>query len=543
MRRRVACQPARCAGIFPALQTRGGALLLLLLLSCHKDRDSAAPYSAPPGDSELPGDDGGDDSGDGSGDSAHDSGPGDTAPPQTDFVRVGRDEETWSFNGYVVEEWQDTSGALGADGLPASFTWMRPAEADASTGLLIYLHGSTAEDDGDDPSVCDPVVAEEARYRFLNGWGLAAHMAMQRGLSIVAPLDRWCDVWLGRGEEDEVGANHYGWDLLERSARWAIDGHGGVQIDGPVVAWGTSTGAIGAALAAARIPEVQAAVLDSGPIDFYDRTQTDFSRVLDHVLGGDPEEATERYAEDSPVALVQSGEITVPLLIATNAQDVITAPVHGENMRAALAEGYSPAGLRWGYHDFNHPAPGDTNHVQLGMRLVPWAYSSWVVLDFLLEGHRVQWVEAELDCPICEVGELALGTEWTKSASGGAAMLAPPEAGPGRVVSVIPPSEIPIGADAAAIAVLGVDDINAKTIADDTLVARLRWTLDGAELARSDVAFGDLTDGGDLTEIARHISVSRLEVPGGMPASSDVRVEVEATGEAPLLVDAVVFTW
>ena len=40
---------------------------------------------------------------------------------QGDFQRISVDTETWADLHYVAETWEDTSGALGVDGLPADF--------------------------------------------------------------------------------------------------------------------------------------------------------------------------------------------------------------------------------------------------------------------------------------------------------------------------------------------------------------------------------------------------------------------------------------
>jgi len=512
-------------------------LLLPLLLACGKDAGDSDPggTSAPVDSETTPADDSADS--DGTDDTSTTD---DTAPPTpSEFDRAEVNETTWAQVGYVVEEWVDNTGVLGADGVAPSLTWIRPAEDRPVDGIVLYLHGSTAADDSAEP--CDTEVAEIARERFLIGWGTAVYHATRNNLAVLAPVNRWCDVWLGLGPDDPVDTNHHGYSFLSRSLDWALSPSSGVDIDGPVVAWGTSTGAIGAGLAAARRDEVIAAVVDSGPIDLEDRTQFDFAATLVHILGGGPEAVPERYRENSVVALIEDGVLTKPIFGATNNQDDITAAVHGEELLAALEAAYDPAGLRYGWHDFNHPAPGDTHHVQTGLRPMPWTYVTPLLMSFFFDDARLQWSEAEADCDRCEVGALiAVGT-WAETASGGAVMGALESDGPGVALSVIPP-EAASGGPVTGTAVLGLGTLSTP-IDPATLAATVRWTVDGEIVASQTLTFGELDDGNDLRAAAEHVEKSTLALPGTYAAGSDTRFEVHAAGGGPLLIDAAVFSW
>ncbi len=457
------------------------------------------------------------------------------------FVLQSADISTWASTGYRSEVWVDTTGVLGVDGQPASFTWIRPDEGPV-TGVLLYLHGSTAADDGADPSACSVEAAQTAQLRFLVGWGTAPYLAMERGMAILSPLDTWCDVWLGRGPEDPVDTSHYGWRLIERSLDWALGPESGVEVEGPVVAWGTSTGSVGAALAAARRDEVISAVLDSGPIDFEDRSQPDFAAVLRHVLGGDPADAPERYRASSPVALIEDGVLTKPLFEATNAYDMITMPAHGEATLAAFQASYDPAGLRYGWHDFRHYAPGETYHTQTALRFLPWSYTTSVLMDFLLDGLHLDWREAEDRCAACAVGAQLSEGDWAEAASNNAVIVTEPGEGPGLIYSAPPAAGIRPGDSPRATAVLYARDVEDRLRPEDQ-VATLRWRVGGVVASERAVYFGDLSEDSALSELSRHVAATTLSVPGVLPEGAEVTFEVETTGRSLLLLDAVIYGW
>lgn len=526
-------------------------MLALLLIACHKtpaDSDEPAGDSAIGSETDSPTDDSG--RGDGGTGGAGDGGTGgdgggtggtDTSAPPSDFDLQSTDEETWASTGYRGEVWVDNTGVVGVDGQPASFTWIRPAEGPV-TGVLLYLHGSTAADDSADPADCPIEAAETAQLRFLVGWGVVPWLAMERGMAVLSPLNTWCDVWLGQGPDDPVDTSHHGWSMIERSLDWALGPHSGVGVDGPVVAWGTSTGSVGAALAAARRDEVLSAVLDSGPIDFEDRSQLEFAAVLQHVLGGSPEAEPERYRANSPVALIEDGLLTKPLFEATNAHDQITVPAHGQATLAAFQAAYDPAGLRYGWHDFNHYAPGDTYHTQTALRFLPWSYTASVLMDFLLDGVNIDWREAEDPCGGCTVGERLFEGDWPTAASNNAVIIADTAEGAGLIYSAPPAAGVQPGDSPRGTAVLYANDLEGLLQPEDQ-VATLRWLVDGAAVAEKPVYFGDLSVDSALSELSRHVEATTLAAPGVLPEGAEVFFQVETTGRALLLLDAVIYGW
>ncbi|GEM_PF-4376408 len=431
--------------------------------------------------------------------------------------------DTTTRPGFVRETWQSTD-VVDAEGQPGEFWWYRPIEG-AETGLLLVTHGSTAADDS--ATACSVDAARTARSRVLEDWSLVTDIALDAGFAVLAPLDGWCDVWLGDGDADPVDTGHHGRSWLARSLAFVDEPASGVMASGRRAAWGTSTGAVGA-VQAATLTTLDALVLDSGPIDFSDTAQLDFRAVLDHVLG--PEERfPERWAERDPVRLLGSGALDAAVLIVSNAEDQITAASHAASAVSAL----SGTALTWAAHDMRHPAPGETFHVQAGLPLPPWGFYTEAWMSFALEGLDVAVQEAEVACADC-VGAVTSEGLWTAASSGAEGRRS--ELGESGVVARFPvPDEVPEGVAVTVVAVLGVD---LADIDDDTAVATLRWSGEADGQALSYGAF-DVLDADSARLRSLYLSARRTLDP----AAPGAALEVAALGPAPVVVDAAVFLW
>ena len=76
---------------------------------------------------------------------------------------------------------------------------------------------------------------------------------------------------------------------------------------------------------------------------------------------------------------------------------------------------YQPKGIPYGHHDFDHPAPGSSYHVQSRMSVPPMGYTTGFLMDFL-EGNLVLLKEAEDEDGTCGggacVGSQGSGGDW-----------------------------------------------------------------------------------------------------------------------------------
>ena len=453
--------------------------------------------------------------------------PGDTAPDWPDgLVLVEQDAETRP--GFVRETWQSTE-RVDVTGAPAEFWWYRPA-AEAETGLLVVLHGSTAKDDSLGAEACDLEAAERSRTRLMEDWGLVTQIALAEGFSVLAPLDGWCDVWLGDGADDTIDTTHQGRAWIAETLAFVDHPASCVTSTGRKVAWGSSTGAVGA-VQAALLADLDAVLLDSGPVDFSDAEQPDFQRVLEHVLGPSSEQE-ELWASRDPLSLVADGGLAAEVYLLFNEPDLINSATHAFAMEAALAD----SSLQWGSHDMAHLAPGTTYHVQGGLPLPPWGFYTEAAMEVLLHGRQLLVVEAEQPCTACGVGVQWSTSGWIQDASGAAGRRARADEGEGVMASFELPEDVPEGGSVTAMAVIGLDQD--ETLSDDTEVAVLRW----AGTAQSQtLSYGQLSVLSDDGLPPRSLyAAAQVELP---EATAGATFQVEALGTATLLVDAALFLW
>ena len=491
-------------------------MLLLLAIAC---RGPGTPDSPADSDSLA------DSSRESSPDSPPDS-PPDSEAPGIELELVSQDFS--SFEGLVLQEWR-AADFVGWDDQPASFLLLRP-EGEAELGLALLLHGSVAMDDGLQPSKCKREDMELARSRMVEEWQVLPWQGAQRELAVLAPLNPWCDLWLGQGEQDPVDTSHRGYEFIELGLDWLEGDQHGLDINGARVVWGTSTGSIGAAQVLARREDFQGAAFDSGPVDFSDSMQEAYLEAVEHVVGSDQE----RRDSLDPVALAASGQLSGRVLQLGNNQDTVTSPTHLRAMEAALASGHEGGWQSW---DLDHPSPSTTFHVQGGLRLMPYPYLSEAALDWLLEGGEVAWLEAE-DCGSCSVGTPSSTAGWAENAWSGAVQVAEAGEAPGVMARFELPEHVPDDHPVQATVLMGLPG---EGEVSDLELIELRWLVDGSPVATRTVNAQELATG-ELDEIDLHLQASRLGLPAREPGQRAV-LEVGFQGGAVVLVDAALLRW
>jgi hypothetical protein len=298
---------------------------------------------------------------------------------------------------------------------------------------------------------------------------------------------------------------------------------------------------------ASQVGGFDAIIADSAPCDLVKYYDEDPAATA-HIMGGapfnedgSPSQVYERYLAHSCNTLVSEGGFRVPLYLAYNAQDVLVPDEHAKNLSEALAGAYALGGVRYGVHDFDHPAPGDTHHVQTRMVSKPMGYTTEAMLRFL-EGAEVRWQEAEDPCEDCAAGEIVFSTAdrplIDMSKAGGRHAVAA-----GRVFSAAPPSDIPAGKEVTATAVLvleGKDDLDAATA-----VATIRYT-EGENVQEKVLLASDFASEMAKPMFSGPMMVSQYQSTRLVftPADPSTGVlTIDAAGVGTLLVDAVITTW
>ncbi len=493
-------------------------MLLLLSLACRPvGRDSPV---------DRPLDSRGDSPSESPADSPPDSPPDSPVLP-IELELIGVDEQ--AYEGLVLQEWE-AADFLGWDGQPTSFLLLAP-EGGGELGLLLLLHGSVAVDDSLQPSRCSRDDLVFARARMMEEWQVLPWQAAAQGYAVLAPMNPWCDLWLGQGEADPVDTHHRGFELIEHGLSWLEDSdQHGLSITGTRLVWGTSTGSIGAAQVLARRDDFTGGVLDSGPVDFSDTTQPSYIEAVDHVIGDD---ASWR-AQVDPVALAAAGGLGGRVLQLGNDQDTVTSPSHLRAFEAALATGHGGGWLSW---DLDHPSPWPTHHVQGGLRPMPFPYFSLAALDWVADGGDAVWLEAE-SCLDCAVGKASTGAGWAESAWSGVVRLA--EAGdlPGELARFELPEGVPASAPVQASVVLGLPGEGEANSLD---LVELRWVVEGETVA-SKVVNGLQLDAGELASIDGHLAATQLALPPRAEGQG-ATLEVIFQGGAVVLVDAALLRW
>lgn len=357
-------------------------------------------------------------------DTALDTG-GDTSLPVDPFfgfAAIESDTSTWESLAYEIVRYEIGPDAVDPyrtlfDGNPTFFVF-RPTSLEEGEQLpvLTWLHGGAVGDDSIEiPDSCTG--REGVALSVLASDLLVPHFVAERRWAMLLPINDWCDAWRGQGPADAVDpARHYGAYHASRSLDFVLAGRAGFEPTGELFGWGTSAGGAGMAAVARMRGDFDALVIDSSPCDlvaYYDEhpdAMVDLFGDAPYDAAGQPTSVYNRYREESCDGMVREYGFRTPVHVVYNSQDRLVPAHHLTPLVTALQEVYRAAGVRYGAHDFDHPSPGVTHHVQSRMAKVPMGYSTEVLMQFL-EGRALTWVEAEAGCAegTCTVGEVHAG--------------------------------------------------------------------------------------------------------------------------------------
>lgn len=447
---------------------------------------------------------------------------------------------------------------LVVDVLP-SFYLLRPKDpANKPQAVLFYIHGGTIADDSDFqesgllPRGCQDESVLGLSKNKIDQRLMPLTMAAARGWLVVVPRNDWCDYWLGQGADDSHANWHFGGVHFERVLSFLENGHAGVVLPDRRFLWGSSAGGGAASHLATRHGGFEAIVADSSPTDLFTLYKED-PQALEFQFGGPPwnengemSEFWQDYADNSAHTLIASGALTTPIFLVSNAQDRRVPKEHAEGLTEALEDHYSPAEIRWGTKDLDHPSPGSHFHVQANRPSLPAAALPSVLLDFL-EGASLTWQESEDICGdtlnLCTTGQ-DVSTKESDSdkfteLSEGAGRLATPEDGPGIIWTSPLPDTLRNQQDIVALAVLHVDTND--TLPDGTQIGTL--VLD-SNLQHLEIPLFSETfvfDGeASRADVLTQLQSSRLAFR--LSENEEASLKIEVTGAANVLLDAIIFS-
>ena len=447
----------------------------------------------------------------GSGDS--DSGPG---PDASGWVRqVSSDTATYFDLGAEILTFAVTAdnptGYRDPDGADPLFYVIRPvsfADPDAEHPVLLWLHGDAQGIETDDTRnrACGVDGIAATVENAIREHPFIASEVVSRQWMWVVPVNSWCDLWTGLGEEDPVDHTHHGQEHATTVLQSVKLGFGGMRgASDQVYGWGTSIGAEGILTVSNATGGFAGVVADSGPVNatsWYDLPAE--TAYLDHILGGSPQEKPEEYARVDATITVASGGYRVPLFTVYNTFDGLVPIRQNEALAAAVDAAYPADGVRYLHHDVSHHAPGARYHVQSGYDHTPMSYLNRAAFDFLL-GASIEYFEAENTCTagMCEtVAETGVDNVEPSSAySGGSAVVASSTSGAGVMYTGQLPASA-AGKSVTLLPVIAASDMGGVDASSTVLTLRLKNG--AATLATRLVLAGDLAGENDATTAYAH---------------------------------------
>jgi hypothetical protein len=416
---------------------------------------------------------------------------GDTAldeRPALEYYEAAADYAVHGDQGYVLGDWvlgpraEDPYASLFEGELPF-FYLIYPADMteDEELPVLLWLHGGTIGDDseaeagGEFPDPCRQDNVEEFVWKAVTDPSFVPEFMSEHRWVMVAPRNDWCDYYQGQGADDPVNPErHWGYVHTKRVLDFVLSGQAGFTWSGELYGWGTSAGAGAVTSVAARYGGFDGIIFDSGlssTITYWEITE---QPPFEHIFGGPPYtgdgepngEIYERYAASSPYLLVAEQGLRVPMYVAWTSQDQQVEDVQIHTMLQTLDRYYTPDGVRWGSHDYNHASPGTTFHVQSIYGTVPWGYGTRAYIEFL-RGRDLWWAEAEEGCQDggCAVGEVVIGEPDLLNFSGESARIVEPD-NPGVLYTGSPAPELTAGQEAelwVAVRVEAIDGLPEDT--------------------------------------------------------------------------------
>lgn len=488
---------------------------------------------------------------------------GETGPPPIpDFVEVALDRVTHEQDGFEIATFElnpEADAQYGSlfEGQRPMFYFGRPTTPmEGPVPFLIWVHGGALGDDssGDLPAGCTEEAVTGYADKTVENDFLPLVLAARAGWGFVIPRNDWCDFWTGLGPDDPVDPeHHHGYRHFERVLDFVRTGQAGLDNDGTLYGWGTSSGGGAVIHASARYGGFAGIIADSAPSSmllYYEGDPT----PLEHIFGGAPydeagapTESWQRYADASSEWLVEDGGYRVPVYVTWNTQDTLIAPTQPSRLQEALATVYEPLGLNWGGHDFDHPAPGAQHHTQSKWPQVPWGYTG-VALNAFLSGKRVSWIEAEDGCDGADAGECTVGalvtgtvdTEFEAGFSGATARESRAAEGSGVLWQDHLPDDLPTGTTITAsfvMAARGIDDEPAGTP-----VATLTWSEGSASASRL-LTVSDFAPESDAThdQTLHQYNTTTLDLT--VTTAGVGTLAVRSHGLGRLAMDAIIFSW
>lgn len=482
-------------------------------------------------------------------------------PGDGEYIIVALDNDRFADEGYEIVTYglnPDSSAWFDSpfEALDPTFYMVRPISVDDATGpILVWFHGGTlaAEEETEIGGCSEEKVLEHAEKTLENEF-LPVVGSMRRGWSVLIPRNDWCDYWTGLGDEDPVepGAR-WGYVNVERMLDFVLSGEAGYPATGERYAWGTSAGGGAAIHVTNRYGGFSGIVSDSAPSSMFLYYETAPEAPLG-VFGGAPydeagveTEAYPRYAAASAETLITDLDYRVPIAVTWNTQDTLNSPGQPRSLVEALDSTYTPAGINWFEHDFDHPSPAPYYHTQSKWPQVPWGYTGQALFDFF-DGKTVLWVEAEDGClgdlaSLCDVGTLTVAAgedDHAAAFSGGAYLEARGADGKGVLWADYVPAEVPVATEVTATLVVeiqGLDGLDA-----DRVVGTLGWS-EGAEDLTVDILAGDFApeSGATTDQFLTQYASTRIKFTPTEPGAGVVRWKVWGYGRSN--VDSVVYTW
>ncbi len=473
----------------------------------------------------------------------------DSGPDASGWIRqVSSDTATYFDLGAEILTFAVTAdsptGYRDPDGADPLFYVVRSvtlADADTPHPTLLWLHGDAQgiEDDDTRNRACGVEGIAATVENAVRGHPFIAAEVVARQWMWLVPVNSWCDLWSGLGEQDPVDHTHHGEEHALTVLAAARLGFGGMQADSEqIYGWGTSIGAAGILTVSNEDGQFAGVVADSGPVNatsWYELPAE--TAYLDHILGGSPADMPDVYARVDATITVAEGGYRVPLFAVYNTFDGLVPIRQNEALAAAVDAAYPAAGVRYLHHDVSHHAPGVRYHVQTGYDHTPMSYTNRAAFEFLL-GSTVSWMEAETTCvdaACLTVAETGVDSVEPSSAySGGGAVVGAPETGAGMMYAGDLPASL-AGKSVTLLPVIAAADLSGVDASAVVLTLRLRsgdTTLASRTVAASEFA----AENDETVAYVRQIDATTwpLDTSGdgvrdALPAGP-LRVEVEYSG-------------
>jgi len=466
------------------------------------------------------------------------------------FADEGYEVLTWHLNP-DDPDWYDST----FDDQDPTFYMVRPADtADAAGPVLVWFHGGTLASDEDGIGGCGEDKVLENAEKTLENEFLPIVEAMRRGWAVLIPRNDWCDYWTGLGDDDPIApGERWGYVNVARMMDFVLDGQAGYPATGERYAWGTSAGGGAAIHVTKRYGGFSGVVADSAPSSMFLYYLTSPEAPADVFGGppynddGTPSDAYDLYAEASAETLIRDEDYRVPVAVTWNTEDTLNSPGQPRSLIEALEEVYTPEGIDWFEHDFNHPAPSPYYHTQSKWPQVPWGYTGQALFDFF-DGKQLLWVEAEDGCADDLADACTLGSVVTaESDADNAATFSQAtyregkgSDGNGVLWEDHVPDSVPTGVPVTATIVVQLRGLDGESA--DRVVGTLGY-LEGSTDDHVDMTAGDMAPEGTATtdDFLHQYATTRITFTEETAGAGVLRWKVWGIGRTDM--DSVIYSW